>query len=91
MAELPKECLPPKEYLPEIVRLLPEIDYPERFNLADVLLDENVKVRGDKVVIYYEDQRFTFREIQAMVNRFANALRELGWRKKSWCPKRLSA
>jgi 2-aminobenzoate-CoA ligase len=78
MADLPKECLPPVEYLPGIVRLLPEIDYPEKFNLADVLLDQNVKERGDKVAIYFEAQRITFYELQAKVNRFANALREIG-------------
>ena len=78
MSELPKQCLPPVEYLPKIVRLLPEIDDPERFNLADVLLDENVKERGDKVAIYFEDQRITFSELQATVNRFANALRKIG-------------
>jgi 2-aminobenzoate-CoA ligase len=78
MAELPKECLPPIEYLPEVVRLLPEINYQKRFNLADVLLDKNAKKRGDKIAIYFEDRRITFSELQGEVNRFANALREIG-------------
>jgi 2-aminobenzoate-CoA ligase len=78
MAEIPVEYLPPAEYLPETVRLLPELNYPEKFNLTDVLLDENVPKHGDKVAIYYEDRRITYKELQAVVNRFANALRELG-------------
>jgi len=76
--KIPKEYLPPSEYLPEIVRLLPEINYPDRFNLTEVLLDENVKKRGEKVAIYFEKQRIRYKELQTMVNRFANALREIG-------------
>lgn len=78
MSKIPLEFLPPKEYLPEPVYLLPELNYPERLNLTEVLLDENAAKRGDKVAIYYEDQRITYRELQVLVNRFANALRELG-------------
>jgi 2-aminobenzoate-CoA ligase len=78
MAELPKECLPPVEYLPETVRLLPELNYPEKLNLAEVFLDENVRKLGDKVAIYFEDRRITYAELQSHANRFANALRELG-------------
>jgi len=78
MAEIPSEYLPPTEYLPKTVRLLPELNYPENFNLADVLLDDNVLKRGDKIAIYFEDQRITYSELQAIVNRFANALREIG-------------
>ena len=78
MSEIPRDYLPPVEYMPKIVRLLPEIDYPERFNLADVLLDNNVSKHGEKTAIYFEDRRISYKELQAMVNRFANALRELG-------------
>ncbi|RLE37331.1 AMP-dependent synthetase, partial [Candidatus Woesearchaeota archaeon] len=78
MARIPVEYLPPAEYLPEIVRLLPELNYPETFNLAEVLLDANVRKNPDKIAIYFEDKRITYRNLQAMVNQFANALRELG-------------
>ncbi|MDP6179117.1 MAG: AMP-binding protein, partial [Desulfatiglandales bacterium] len=64
--------------LPETVRLLPELNYPEKFNLADVLLDEHVRKRRDKIAVYFENEMITYRELQAMVNRFANALRALG-------------
>jgi 2-aminobenzoate-CoA ligase len=78
MAEIPKKYLPLEDYLPETLQLLPELNYPERVNLADVLLDKNADDRGDKVAVYYEDQRITYSELQAMANRFANALRDLG-------------
>ena len=78
MSKIPTECLPPKEYLPDNIYLLPELNYPDKLNLADVLLDKNASERGDKIAIYYEDQRITYRELRSMANRFANALRELG-------------
>ena len=78
MAKIPSRYLPPKEYLPETVHLLPELRYPEKFNLTQVLLDQNVCERADKVAIRYGDKKISYQELQAMVNRFANALRELG-------------
>jgi 2-aminobenzoate-CoA ligase len=78
MEKIPLEYLPPTEYLPKTVRMLSELNYPEKFNLADFLLDDNVLKRGDKIAIYFEDQRISYKELQTMVNRFANALRELG-------------
>ena len=48
MAKIPSKFLPPEEYLPEVVRLLPELSYPEKFNLADILLDQNVRDRADR-------------------------------------------
>ncbi len=78
MGEIPLECMPPAEYLPETVRLLPELNYPEKLNLAEVLLDRNADRLGDKIAIYFEDQRITYWEFRQRVNRFANALRELG-------------
>ncbi|MBI4292595.1 MAG: acyl-CoA synthetase [Betaproteobacteria bacterium] len=71
-------CLPPREFLPTIVRSLPELDYPQRFNLAEVLLDRNIPERKDAVAIYYETARITYGELQCRVNRLANALRDLG-------------
>jgi 2-aminobenzoate-CoA ligase len=78
MSKIPEEYLPPREYLPRKVYLLPELNYPEKLNLAKVLLDENVEKRGDKVAIYFRDQQITYRDLQRLVNRFANALRKLG-------------
>lgn len=78
MGDIPLECIPPAKYLPETVRLLPELNYPEKLNLAEELLDRNVDRLGNKVAIYYEDQRITYWEFRQRVNQFANALRELG-------------
>ncbi len=56
-----------------------EIEFPERFNMAHYFLDHNVeKGRGDKVCLYYRDERHTYREVQVRANRFANALGSLG-------------
>ena len=55
--------------------------FPERFNMAGYFLDRNVEAgRGDKPCLYWRDQAFTYREVQARANRCANALRGLGLR-----------
>jgi len=77
-SKLCREYLPPKGFLPQVCRLLPDLQYPERVNLAVELLDRNVAERGDRVAIYYDAERITYRELAIRVNRFANALRELG-------------
>jgi benzoate-CoA ligase len=55
------------------------MEFPERFNMAWYFLDRNVEEgRGEKRCLYYRDQSYTYREVQAQANRFGNALRELG-------------
>jgi 2-aminobenzoate-CoA ligase len=78
---IPKEYLPSAEFMPRNIKLLPELEYPYRLNLAEMLLDRNIPDRGNAVAMYYESERITYRELQSQVNRFANALRELGVRK----------
>lgn len=59
--------------------MLPRIEIPERFNVVTALVDRNVaQGRGDKVAIYYKDQRLTYRDIQRMTDRSGNALKSLG-------------
>jgi benzoate-CoA ligase family protein len=54
-------------------------DFPERFNMAWYFLDRNVEEgRGEKACLYYRDEAYTYREVQARANRFAGALRALG-------------
>jgi acyl-coenzyme A synthetase/AMP-(fatty) acid ligase len=54
-------------------------ELPERFNMAWYFLDRNVEEgRGDKRCLYWRDQAFTYREVQAAANRLGNALRALG-------------
>ncbi|HEV7746531.1 MAG TPA: benzoate-CoA ligase family protein [Pyrinomonadaceae bacterium] len=55
------------------------VQFPERFNMADYFLYHNVEEgRENKVCLYYEDQTFTYGEAVRQSNRAGNALRELG-------------
>ncbi len=55
------------------------MDFPERFNMAWYFLDRNLEEgRGGKTCLYYRDEAWTYREVQARSNRFASALRGLG-------------
>ena len=54
-------------------------EFPERFNMAWYYLDRNVEEgRGDKTCLFWRDEAYTYREVQARANRFGNALRALG-------------
>ena len=54
-------------------------EFPERFNMAWYFLDRNLEAgRGDKTCLYFREEAYTYREVQARSNRFANALRALG-------------
>src|SRR5215510_2529746 len=51
----------------------------ERFNLAEWLLDRNVREgRGDRPALRYEDLVYSYAELLDLENRCGNALRELG-------------
>src|SRR3954463_12480116 len=51
---------------------------PERYN-ACTMLDANLEAgRGDKVAIYFGDERVTYHDLFAGVCRMGRALRELG-------------
>jgi benzoate-CoA ligase family protein len=51
----------------------------ERFNLADWLLDRNVREgRGDRPALRYEDRVYSYAELAELQDRCGNALRELG-------------
>ena len=55
------------------------LEFPERFNMADYFLYHNLEEgRENKVCLYYEDRTFTYGETARMSNRAGNALRELG-------------
>ena len=55
------------------------MEFPERFNMAWYYLDRNVEEgRGDKTCLFWRDEAYTYREVQAQANRFGNALRTLG-------------
>jgi len=55
------------------------INVPDTFNQAEFLLDRHLKEgRAKNIAAYYEDQKITYAELAAMVNRTGNALRDLG-------------
>lgn len=80
MASIPESYLPPRELWPDKVYTLPEYrDYPAELNVTEEVLDRNLALgRGDRVAIYYDNQRTTYNELVEQVNRLGNALRDLG-------------
>ncbi len=58
---------------------VPQIVLPDIYNAAHPFLDRNVEEgRGERIAIYYEDQRWTYRQLQSLANKIGNALRGLG-------------
>ena len=52
---------------------------PERFNIADFLLDARVREgRGARVALVTDQRTWSYRDVQQMANRFGNLLREAG-------------
>jgi 2-aminobenzoate-CoA ligase len=80
MGAIPAGYLPPRELWPKRIYTLPEHrTYPEQLNSTEELVDRHVEEgRGDRVAILYEDQRITYRQLQASVNKLGSALRALG-------------
>ncbi|HEY1403464.1 MAG TPA: AMP-binding protein, partial [Pyrinomonadaceae bacterium] len=58
------------------------IEFPERFNMADYFLYHNIEAgRESKVCLYFEDERYTYGDAVRLANRAGNALvRECGVR-----------
>lgn len=58
-----------------------ELEKTDYFNAADYFIDRNIRQgRGHKVAIYTDHRNYTYNDIQKMVNKTANAMRELGLR-----------
>jgi benzoate-CoA ligase len=54
------------------------VSFPERFNMADYFLYQNVEEgRENKVCLYYEDRSWTYGEVVRLSNQTGNALRDL--------------
>ncbi|MBV9958324.1 MAG: AMP-binding protein, partial [Acidobacteria bacterium] len=59
------------------------IEFPERFNMAEYFLYHNVtEGREGKTCLYFEDETYTYGEAVRRSNRLGNALRELGVRQE---------
>ncbi len=55
------------------------MDFPERFNMAWYFLDRNLEEgRGGKRCLFWRDEAYTYRDVQARANRLGNALAALG-------------
>lgn len=55
------------------------IHVPEQLNLTSYFLEDNISQgRGDKVALYYRDEKYTFNDLCALTNRVGNVLKELG-------------
>ncbi|MBI5343364.1 MAG: acyl-CoA synthetase [Deltaproteobacteria bacterium] len=79
MAKIPESYLPPPELRPKRIYALDEFkNIPQKFNSTEVLLDQNAAKNGDKVAVYFDEQRITYKQLQASVNRVANGLKKLG-------------
>jgi 2-aminobenzoate-CoA ligase len=80
MGAIPAGYLPPKELWPQRIYTLPEHrSYSQRLNSTEELVDRHVEAgRGDRTAILFEDQKITYAQLQAAVNKLGNALRELG-------------
>ncbi|MCS6886130.1 MAG: benzoate-CoA ligase family protein [Acidobacteriota bacterium] len=53
--------------------------FPERFNMYEYFLESNLEAgRGDKVAVYFRDEKYTYEQIIKETNRVGNVLRELG-------------
>ena len=52
---------------------------PEAFSIADYFLDDRVREgRGDRTALVCGERRLSYREVQSLANRFANAFAALG-------------
>ena len=79
MGKIPESYLPPPALRPKRIYGLDEFqNIPQKFNSTEILLDQNVPKYGDKVAVYFDDQRITYKQLQASVNRVANGLKKLG-------------
>ncbi len=65
--------------MPDLRFSLPELQFSEKINVADYLLDRHIRSGwGNKVAILYGDEKISYQELYVRTNRAANAFRQLG-------------
>jgi 2-aminobenzoate-CoA ligase len=70
-----QQHLPPRELWPEFIFTRPELHYPPRLNCVSYFLDRWVEQgHGDAPCVISPAVSYTYRELQALVNRIANVL-----------------
>ena len=69
----------PADARPDLRFDLPGLDYPERMNVAQVLLEGAIDAGwGGRVAYFHRDEAITYRALRASMHRHAAALRALG-------------
>ncbi|WP_351236493.1 AMP-binding protein [Streptomyces sp. NPDC002133] len=72
-----RDHLPPVSQWPEFRFDLAELQYPERLNCAEVLLDETIRRYGaDRPALRTPDETWTYGDLQRHTNRIAQVLTE---------------
>jgi 2-aminobenzoate-CoA ligase len=70
-----RDHLPPRELWPEFLFEGPELQFPDRLNCADALLDRWVREgQGDRLCLQGAGVRWTYAQLQAQANRIAHVL-----------------
>src|SRR3569623_2005690 len=70
-----RQQLPQRELWPDFIFTRPELHYPERLNCVSYFLDRWVEQgQGDAPCVISPAVSYTYRELQALVNRIANVL-----------------
>src|SRR5690242_13794182 len=55
------------------------LEIPEQLNIASYVIDRHVEHgRGDRIAAWVDGRAYTFSQVCALTNRFANVLRDLG-------------
>jgi 2-aminobenzoate-CoA ligase len=71
------DCLPPRDRWPDLVFALPELQYPQRLNCAERLLDAHIAAgRGDRRCIVAPNETWTYQDLYDAANRIARVLTE---------------
>lgn len=72
-----RDNLPPRELMPQFLFNRPELQYPERLNAAEQLVDVHVAAGlGNKMAVIGADHAWTYGQLQGAANRVAQVLME---------------
>ena len=70
-----RDHLPPLEEWPELRFDLPELRYPDRINVASVLIDEAIaQGHAERVAVMGVETRWSYRELAGQVDHIAHVL-----------------
>jgi 2-aminobenzoate-CoA ligase len=79
MGKIPENFIPPKDTWPEYIVPDEFANLPAELNIADFLIDRHVREgRGDNPAVKFMDKVISYAQLQQMVNKFGNALKEAG-------------